>query len=198
MIVVDIMILILYYNTRTQSQWTSRALLSPPSNRSFPSTTVCWKTSRSGLLLKKIYIISFHFFFQHRPMVGSSEATKNCQSLSGCQNCATISTQKIPMPAVHSLRFWNWKYPGPLFLRPPPVLVHVRAEQRAVPLLPPHLRHHQPRPLRQVDSRWKVSFMKRYQNQIKKIFSTVILSPAVLSSTATSWTSTTRATGRSC
>ena len=53
MIVVDIMILILYYNTRTQSQWTSRALLSPPSNRSFPSTTVCWKTSRSGLPLKK-------------------------------------------------------------------------------------------------------------------------------------------------
>ena len=51
--VVDIKIMILDYNTRTQSQWTSRALLSPPSNRSFPSTTVCWKTSRSGLPLKK-------------------------------------------------------------------------------------------------------------------------------------------------
>ena len=97
MIVVDIMKLILDYNTRTQSQWTSRALLSLPSNRSFPSTTVCWKTSRSGLLLKKkINMISLHFFFQHRPMVGSSETTKNCQSLSGSQNCATISTQKFP------------------------------------------------------------------------------------------------------
>ena len=45
---------------------------------------------------KKINMICLHFFFQHRPMVGSSETTKNCQSLSGSQNCATISTQKFP------------------------------------------------------------------------------------------------------
>ena len=39
---------------------------------------------------------------------------------------------------------------GPVFLGPAPIFVHLCPEQRSVPLLSPHLRHHQPRPLRQV------------------------------------------------
>ena len=95
MIVVDIMILILYYNTRTQSQWTSRALLSPPSNRSFPSTTVCWKTSRSGLLLKKINMISFllsastdgWFLRSHKKLSKLVRLPELCQHMNYPANC---------------------------------------------------------------------------------------------------------------
>ena len=39
---------------------------------------------------------------------------------------------------------------GPVFLGPAPIFVHLCPEQRSVPLLSPHFRHHQPWPLRQV------------------------------------------------
>ena len=112
MIVVDIMILILYYNTRTQSQWTSRALLSPPSNRSFPSTTVCWKTSRSGLPLKKNQndFISFllsastdgWFLRNHKKLSKLVRLPELCQHMNYPANCffSVILKLKIPRTSV--------------------------------------------------------------------------------------------------
>ena len=120
-----------------------------------------------------ILLFCFHVdFFQHRPVVGSTKAAKNCQSVSGLftaiaflrkTNFFTFLALSYSNPIHFALAanstcdvtliiINGCKNPssGPVFLGPAPIFVHLCPEQRSVPLLSPHLRHHQPRPLRQV------------------------------------------------